>query len=161
MLHLVPGDPPFRVRSGDRLPEILDNDFLHERSVLAFVRQQNILRLNHLAGNHADRTLDNVFKFPHISGIAVRQKFNDRIFADPFPVLQHVLHKKGHVFDTPSKRRNPNRKNIQSIKEVLSKVAFADEDVEIAIGRGYHPNIELAADHVPKSPKLLVLKHSK
>src|SRR5213593_1362518 len=64
LLHLVLGNSPFRVWSGYRFPKILDNDFLHDGASRIFAGQQNVFCLNRLALNHADRALNNVFKFP-------------------------------------------------------------------------------------------------
>src|SRR2546422_5994174 len=161
VLDLVAGDPPFRIGSRHRLPEISNDHFLHRPAVRGFGRQNDLIRMNQVARRSVDCGLNDILEFSHVPRKPVPEKFRHGVVADAFPAAEHVVHKKRHIFHAMAQGWNPNWKHVQAIVKVLSEVTLPDEKREFTVGCRDHPHIDLAVNHIAQSPELFVLKHSK
>src|SRR2546423_12790377 len=65
-----------------------------------------------------------------------------------------------NVFEPLAKRRQRDRKNRKTIKQVFSKCAVANSFFKIDIRRGYHANIAAKHSLSADTRELAVLKHA-
>src|SRR6267154_4947399 len=108
-----------------------------------------------------DRTLDDVLQLANITRPGICLKQVEALFAhrlkvfSSFPciTIDEVLDQQGNVFSSFSQRRNLNRKNVETIKQIAAKCTLDDGSLQVAIGSGDHPRIRsdrLIATHTLK-----------
>src|SRR5580704_940004 len=112
--------------------------------------------------------LNHVLQFADVSRpIVLLHKFQC-LLLDRLDLLPHLLSKSANeVFDQDrnigcslAQRGHFDRHNIQPVKEVLAKVTFAYELIQIAMGCGQHSNIYGNWFITPNAFDLALLQHS-
>src|SRR5439155_6459193 len=70
-----------------------------------------------------------------------RRETFDKTRRVPGVLLQKVVDEHRNVFATLAQRRHINRKNIDSIIEIVTKTSITDHRAQIPVGGGDHTNI--------------------
>src|SRR5207249_4767458 len=139
------------------VPEIIHDDLVFRLASWSFVRQGDVVGVNHRPRNHANCGFHDVFEFTDISWEAVAHQFNNSVFRNPLSGTQQVINKERHIFDTAPQWRNVNWKDIEPIVQVLSKFASPDHSYQFTVRRRNDPDVELARSCIAKPPDLFVL----
>src|SRR5271165_2226047 len=108
---------------------------------------------------------DEVLQLAHVTGPrGVRQHFHcslrDR--SDFLPhssgQLRHkIVNKQRNVFSSLTKRRDLNRKHVQSIKQVFAKLAFANHCGKVLVCRCNDSRVDMDGFGAPQTLELLLL----
>src|SRR5258708_9338538 len=110
-------------------------------------RQPPIIAEEILGFAHNHRALDDVMQLADITGPGIRHKKVQRLLVYPADALScfscetidEVLDQQGNVFFSFSQRRNFNRENVETVKQVVAKCTFSDRSLQVTIGGGDHP----------------------
>src|SRR5712671_2371263 len=109
--------------------------------------------------------LDDVLQLADITGPGIRYQKVQSLLVNPADALacfsrktvDEVLDQQENVFFSFPQRRNLNRKNVETVKQIAAKCPLGDGSVQIAIGSGDNPRIRsdrLIAAHTLKLPLL-------
>src|SRR6266568_2706214 len=124
-------------------------------------RQPTLIHGEIFGFEHNHGPLDDVLQLADITGPGIRYKKIQSLLVNPADALScfssetidEVLDQQGNVFSSFSQRRNLNRENVETIKQIAAKCALDDGSLQVAIGSGDHPRIRsdrLIATHTLK-----------
>ena len=164
MLHLILGDQSFRVRPRHRLPEIRPTITSSRRQAVVFQRQRHIIRAQLPVRSPVSCAhFDDVLEFTNVAGKAIRHRSLSMahrcIFFSRFRSMCSTSN--GTSSMRSPQRRNLNRKHVQSIVKIFSKVASSDHRQQLAVRRCDYTDIEFAMIDIAESAELSILKHPK
>jgi hypothetical protein len=64
-------------------------------------------------------------------------------------MIDEVFNQQGNVFPSFPQRRNLNRKNIKTVKQIATKCTRCDGRLQVAIGGGDEPTLARIAANMP------------
>ena len=73
----------------------------------------------------------------------LRAKTGNLLAMQRCEVLKEMLHQQRYVITTFSQRRQMNRKNVESEKQILAKGALSDSGTQVDVSGRHHPQINL------------------
>ncbi len=98
-----------------------------------------------------DRPLEHVLELADVAGPRMRLERRDRVVGDAddlllqplVELLDDVLHEQRDVADPLAQRRDLQRHHVEPVVEVVAEVAALDLGLEVAVGRGHEPHVDL------------------
>src|SRR6185369_2004719 len=128
-------------------------------------RQPTLIDGEILGFAHNHGTLDDVLQLADITRPGIRYKKVESFLVYPADALScfscetidEVLDQQGNVVSSFAQRRNFNRKNVETVKQIAAKCAVGDCSLQVAIGGGDDPRVRsdrLIATHTLKLPLL-------
>src|SRR6266581_6447455 len=128
-------------------------------------RQPTLIHGEIFGFEHNHGPLDDVLQLADITGPGIRYEKIQSLLVNPADTLScfssetidEVLDQQGNVFSSFSQRRNLNRKNIETVKQIAAKCTLDDGSLQVAIGGGDDPRVRsdrLIATHTLKLPLL-------
>src|ERR1700730_4366977 len=73
-------------------------------------------------------------------------------------MLDEVVDQRGYIFPSFAQRRHLNRKNVEAVKQVATKVSSSDGCLQITVGSSDHADIRLDHPSSTDALKLMFLK---
>src|SRR5439155_22628172 len=118
------------------------------REIVELARYQN----ERVAGRMNQRALDDVLELPDVARpwLALQRLHHfvwnarDRSMHRTLTAVNRRPHEHGDVFAPLAQRRQPDRKDVQPVAQVLAEFAGGDRAPEIAMRRGDDPHVDLA-----------------
>ena len=74
-------------------------------------------------------------------------------------LLQEVLHQQRDVVAPLAQRRQLHRNHVEPVEQILAERAVRDHPVEIGVGRGDDPHVDLDGVRVADPLELALLQH--
>ena len=110
-----------------------------------------IPRPDHGAIAERARPLDHVLELAHVTGpgmsLEPRQGFGfdplERTLAVPPEAAQEMMRKQAHVARPLAQRRQDDRDYVDTVEEIVAKLALPDQLGGIAIGRGHEADVHV------------------
>ena len=120
------------------------------------------------AARHDDRPLDGVLQLAHVAGPVVGDQRLHRLLGDPgrrrgrrvAELRQEVLHQQRDVVLALSQRRHMDGDHVQAVVQVLAETPGVDLFLQVPVGRGDHPAVDLDRRAAADPLELLVLEHA-
>src|SRR4029077_2104359 len=112
-------------------------------------RQPTLIHGEIFGFEHNHRTLDHGSQLADIAGPGIRYEKVQSLLVYPpnafscfsSETIDEVLDQQGNVFASFSQRRNFNRKNVETVKQIATKCPLGDGSLRVAIGGGDDPRI--------------------
>src|ERR1700730_7741365 len=73
-------------------------------------------------------------------------------------MIDEVLNQRGNIFPPFAQRRHLNRKNVEAVKQVATKVSSSDGCLQVTVGSSDHADIRLDRPSSADTLKLMFLK---
>ena len=129
------------------------------------VEKSQVRGPNRLALAHQDRALDRVLELANVAGPAVLlqtahgvgRERGDTVAELAGEALQEVIRQRHDILAPVAERRDDDVHDVQSIEEILAELPLLDRRLEIDVGGGDDPDIDLHRPAAAQPLELLVL----